>query len=223
MQRFLGLAHQQLVGAGFPGGLSAPELLATMVLSSGAALIVLWLVPGVAEHPLGWALPPLGALAPVLLVNERRGERVRALTRELPAVLDLAALCMAAGLSFPSAIELIASQCPRSSATRQALEQVLIDMRLGRTQQQALSDLAASFPADVVLQFVRAVTEASRRGAPIAEVLATQAEGARRQRSVRAEERAARAGVMLTMPLMMLVGCILILLVGPLLCAGLGL
>jgi tight adherence protein C len=62
---------------------------------------------------------------------------------------------------------------------------------------------------------VGAVVQAELRGNPVAHVLRIQAEVSRTRRSVRAEEAAAKAGVAMVAPLMMVFVCILILIVAP--------
>jgi tight adherence protein C len=64
------------------------------------------------------------------------------------------------------------------------------------------------------------VVQADQKGSPLAEVLASQAVTSRNRRSVATEEAAARAGVLMIVPLMLLMGCIVLLLVGPLIVTG---
>ena len=64
-------------------------------------------------------------------------------------------------------------------------------------------------------EFVNAIIQAEERGNPVAEVLLIQAGVSRQRRSVRAEELAARAGVAMVGPLFLLFGCIMLLVVAP--------
>ena len=61
----------------------------------------------------------------------------------------------------------------------------------------------------------KAVVQAEAKGTPLAEVLSIQARMLRMRRSVRAEESAAKAGLMMMGPLMMMFMCIILLLLGP--------
>ena len=65
------------------------------------------------------------------------------------------------------------------------------------------------------MEFVGSVIQAELRGNPIADVLKIQAEVARRKRTVRAEESAAKAGVAMLGPLILVFVAILILIVAP--------
>jgi len=69
-------------------------------------------------------------------------------------------------------------------------------------------------PTEAVREFVGAVVQAEEKGTPLAEVLRIQANILRMRRSVLAEEAASRAGVMMMIPLIMLLGSILVILLG---------
>jgi len=60
------------------------------------------------------------------------------------------------------------------------------------------------------------VVQAEEKGTPLADVLRVQARMLRMRRSVRAEEAAARAGLLMMIPLLMVFACVFLLLLGPL-------
>jgi len=91
----------------------------------------------------------------------------------------------------------------------------LQSLQLGRTRRRALEELAERVPSDAVVEFVGAVVQAELRGSPLVEVLRIQAEVSRRKRSVRAEELAAKAGVAMMGPLVLVFLAILLLIVAP--------
>ena len=62
---------------------------------------------------------------------------------------------------------------------------------------------------------MNALVQAEERGNPVAEVLSIQASSSRTRRSVRAEELAAKAGVKMTGPLMLVFLAVLGLIAGP--------
>jgi tight adherence protein C len=92
---------------------------------------------------------------------------------------------------------------------------LLQSLQLGRTRRQALEEFASRVPINSVLEFVGALVQAEMRGNPVVEVLRIQAEVSRRQRSVRAEEAASKAGVAMIGPLVLVFVAILILIVAP--------
>jgi tight adherence protein C len=145
-------------------------------------------------------------------------ERHKSVDRGLPAAIDLAALCMGAGLDFPGAIHHVVENMPdRNSPVRQELERILQELALGRTRQQALQSLSERVNTESVNEFVAAVVQAEKKGTALSTVLAIQATALRGRRSVLAEEAAARAGVMLMLPMLMMMVSISLILMGPLL------
>lgn len=159
----------------------------------------------------------LGPMLPTLQLRSRTKDRFKAVERGLPAAIDLASLCMSAGLDFPGAIKHVVANMPDDGApVRDELQRILQELSLGRTRKQALQGLADRVKSDAVQEFVASVMQAEEKGTPISVVLQIQATALRSRRSVLAEEAAARAGVLLMLPMMMIMGAIVLLLMGPL-------
>jgi tight adherence protein C len=125
---------------------------------------------------------------------------------------------MSAGSDFPSALKKVAEG--QTGVVAEEFRQVLFSLELGMTRRAALLALEKRAPVSEVSDLVKAIILAEQKGASVADALVAQARTSRQRRSVRAEESAAQAGVLLIGPLMLLVGCILILLVGPLIMAS---
>ncbi len=159
----------------------------------------------------------LGPLLPAMQLRSNTKARYKAVDRGLPAAIDLASLCMGAGLDFPGAIKHVVANMPeKSSPIRVELQRVLQELSLGRTRKQALQGLADRVQSDSVREFVAAIIQAEEKGTPISVVLSIQATALRGRRSVLAEEAAARAGVLLMLPMLMIMVAIVLLLMGPL-------
>ena len=124
---------------------------------------------------------------------------------------------MGAGLDFPGALRQVVDNMPAGpSPVREELTRLLQELRLGRTRKQALQSFASRVDTEAVREFVGAVVQSEDKGTPLSEILVIQAEVLRNRRSVLAEEAAARAGVMLMLPMLMMVVSIVLLLMGPL-------
>jgi tight adherence protein C len=193
-------------------------------------LVGLSIITGVTGLAAGWVLGVLsgmggllviacggfGAVAPSMTLSSTAADRFKDVNRRLPYAIDLLALAMGAGLDFPGAVRQVVE---KSGAPDDALVEeftlMLQGLQVGRTRKQALEDFADRVPSDPVKEFVGAVVQAELRGNPVANVLRIQAEVSRNRRSVRAEEAAAKAGVAMVAPLMMVFVCILILIVAP--------
>jgi len=159
---------------------------------------------------------PLFASFPYLLISGEAQRRLKQVNRGLPFTVDLMALAMSAGLDFPGAIRQVVEKASDSTdALVEEFTRVLQELQLGRTRKQALVDFMNRVPSDQVTEFVNAVIQAEERGNPVADVLQIQAGIARMRRSVRAEELAAKAGVAMVGPLFLLFGCIMLLVVAP--------
>jgi tight adherence protein C len=158
----------------------------------------------------------LGGAMPYMQITGIAQERMKNVARGLPYVIDLMALSMGAGLDFPGAVRQVVEKS--SNPDDPLVEEftlVLQTMSLGRTRREALLELARRAPIETVVEFVSSLVQAEERGNPVAEVLAIQAAVSRTRRSVKAEEMAAKAGVQMVLPLMLVFFCIMGLLMGP--------
>ena len=157
-------------------------------------------------------------LGPMLVSSQFAGERDRRfkeVSRGLPGEIDMTAMCMNAGMDFPGAVRLIVSQrTAEDDVLRDEFARILAELELGHTRAVALRSFESRVPTEAVREFVGAVVQAEEKGTPLAEVLRIQAGILRMRRTVLAEEAASRAGVMMMIPLMMLLGSILLILMG---------
>jgi len=199
-------------------GLTPDEYLALFMLSAiggaGAGAAIGQLLD------MGWLLVVVGVMlgtaAPYLVVSGEAQERLKQIGRGLPYVIDLMALGMGAGLDFPGAVrQVVDKSSNHEDPIVEELTLVLQTLNLGRTRKDAILELGRRAPAAAVMEFVNALVQAEERGNPVADVLAIQAQTSRARRSVRAEELAAKAGVKMTGPLMLVFLAVLGLIAGP--------
>ena len=199
-------------------GLSEDELAAASAMSAiaGAALALL----ASACFGISWALSPVafivGALAPWFRIRAIAAGRTKLVTRSLPGVIELAAMCMGAGLDFPSALRRIVESAatPREPIVEEILR-VLQELDLGCTRRSAMNGLAARVPSPEVRELVNSVLQAEDKGNPLARVLTIQAHTLRLRRSVAAEEAASEAALMLVGPMALIFICVIVLLLAP--------
>jgi tight adherence protein C len=123
---------------------------------------------------------------------------------------------MSAGLDFPGALRQVTEKtADKGDALYEELTRILQELELGRTRKQALLSFAERAPTESVRDFVSAVVQAEEKGNPLAEVLQIQATMLRMRRSIAAEESAARAGVLMMGPLMLIFCTIMMIILGP--------
>lgn len=211
-----------LVGAGEPWGLDRYEALALSFVC-GVLGALLGAFYGRGASTTAWILPGavVGAGLAQFRLQSLRAERFSGMSRELPAAIDLISLAMNAGADFPGAIRRVIKG--QKGVVTEELEHLLRSLDLGITRQGALLGLQERMPVEEVRDLVRAILLAEKKGSSVREALSQQASSSRQRRSVRAEEAATRAGLLLLFPLMLLMGCIMILLVGPLMVSGVSL
>ncbi len=209
---------RNLVMAGDLWGLTAAEVIAITLwcgvlgtllgfvytsLTGGGALFIV--VAGV-----------FGFVAPRLQISALARDRVRKIERSLPHVVDLLVLALGAGLDFPAALRQVVERASDPQApVIEELSLVLQELKLGRTRQQALEQLAMRAPCDPVRDLVAAAVQSEEQGTPLAGVLQTQASTTRQRRSTQAEETAAKAGTAMMLPMVLLFFAVLILIGGP--------
>lgn len=210
--------NKQLVYAGDFLGLNANDFLGLSVVSGVLSTLAALLLVNLADMTsiiVVFAVF-LGFYLPWLSVKGESQERFKSVNRSLPTSIDLAALCMGAGLDFPGALRQIVEKSSSNDAVLVGeLNRILQELELGHTRRKALEGLAERVPTEAVRDFVGTVVQAEEKGNPLAEVLTIQARMLRMRRSVMAEEAAAKAGVMMMGPLMMIFVCIILLLLGP--------
>lgn len=206
-------------------GLSADELFAMCVVSSltlGSIVTVTVRQAGVSNW-IAAASFVLGAMLPRMQLVEFIRNRTKLVARALPPAIEIASMCMSAGLDFPGALRMLSernSQKPTPLAREFSV--ILEQLDFGHTRKQALERFKERVPSRAVIDFVNAVIQAEQKGNPLARVLQVQGRMLSMRRSVAAEEAAARAGVLMIIPMVFLVSAILLLLMGPFLVKGIG-
>ncbi len=158
----------------------------------------------------------VGLALPYMQISGAAQDRLKDISRGLPYAIDLMALAMGAGLDFPGAVRQVVQKS--SNPEDPMVEEftlIMQSLNLGRTRKDALTEFAKRAPVDAVKEFCGSLIQAEERGNPVADVLQIQATGSRTRRSVRAEELAAKAGVAMVGPLMLVFAAIMMLILGP--------
>jgi tight adherence protein C len=130
------------------------------------------------------------------LGRRRQGQ----LLRELPFLLDMATLCVEAGLNLQGALQQAALHGPEGPL-RAELRHALADMRAGLPRLQALEELAERTGLAEVRSLVTALTQADQLGMSLGPLLRSQSEQRRAERFLRAEKQALEAPVKMLFPM----------------------
>ena len=208
---------EQITQAGDFLGLTVDEYLALCVLSFLAAAVAgATLGSMMNNYTIAVLCAPVGAVLPYMQISGYAQDRLKNISRGLPYVIDLMALAMGAGLDFPGAVrQVVEKSSDPNDPIVEEFTLIMQTLNLGRTRKEALQEFARRCPVEAVKEFVGALVQAEERGNPVADVLQIQATSSRTRRSVRAEELAAKAGVAMTGPLVLIFACVMILIMGP--------
>jgi tight adherence protein C len=148
-----------------------------------------------------------GLLLPRSLLDRRIRARRQQLEFEFPDALDLMVVCVEAGLSLEAAFVRVGQEVSHSHPRiGREFARVSDELRAGRGRADTLRDLGNRTDVDGVKSFAALVIQTEALGTSIAQTLRTYSAEMRETRYLKAEERAMRIPVMMTVPL---VACIL--------------
>lgn len=159
-----------------------------------------------------------GFLAPRAFIDNRADSRRKQLEREFPDALDLMVVCVEAGLGLEAAFVRVSDEV-HESHPRVSNELALIsqEMRAGRTRAEALRGFATRTDVPSVRSFAALLIQTDKLGTSIGQTLRTYSQEMREDRFMKAEEKAMRIPVLMTIPL---VACILPVIITSLLLPG---
>ena len=146
----------------------------------------------------------LGYVFPNLYCRMQTQDRYLSVVADLPFFIDLLALSTEAGLDFINAIQRIVDKA-QESVLADELNTVLKDIKLGRSRNDALKDLAVRLDIPEITSFVAVVNDADQTGASIAQVLKDQSQQMRLERFVRAEKAGAKASQTMLVPMIVFI------------------
>lgn len=153
------------------------------------------------------ALSALGWITPRAVVDNRAGARRTQLEQEFPDSLDLMVVCVEAGLGLEAAFVRVCEDVDESHPRiAEEFNRMSEELRAGRSRADALRNLAERADVDAVKSFVALLIQTDQLGTSVGQTLKTYAAEMREHRFLRAEEKAMRVPVLMTIPL---VACIL--------------
>lgn len=162
------------------------------------------------------ALTLVGAYFPHLHCQSSKTKRYQSVILDLPFYIDLLALAVEAGLDFVGAIQRVVDKSRDGSVLAEELKLVLRDIKLGRSREDSLRDLAKRLDINEITSFVGVVIDSDQTGVGIGTVLQQQSEQMRIQRFARAEKEGAKASQMILLPMMLFImPAVFIMVFGP--------
>ena len=208
--------------AGNPGRIDASTFLATRFVGAavfGGLLLLISNLPTV-NWPFGRVFlvvsifTLLGFFFPQLWLGSRISRRQNEVRKALPDALDLLTICVEAGLGFEAAMSKVADKWENELSLM--FGRCIREIQLGKTQREALRDMADRIGLPELTSFVAAVIQSQLLGVSMAKVLRIQSDQMRLKRRQRAEEEAHKAPVKMIIPMALLTfPSIMIILMAP--------
>ena len=186
--------------------LALPAIFMGVILWKGSNLSIMKL------YLFGSGLAVLGLYLPNVFVSAKADRRRQELTNGFPDALDLMLVCVEAGLALEAAFARVGSEMIRSHPLlAQVIGTVVLELRAGRSREEALRRMADRAGVDEIRAFATLLIQSDKLGSSVAQTLRIYAAEMREKRRMRAEEKAHRLPVLLSVPL---VACMLPTMIG---------
>jgi tight adherence protein C len=181
------LATRFIIAAIFGGGLLMVAIFSTNDWSFGRKFltVVIFLV--------------LGFFFPQLWLQGRINARQAEVRKAMPDALDLLTICVEAGLGFDAAMSKVSEKWENELSVM--FGRCIREVQLGKTQREALRDMADRLGLPELTSFVAAVIQSQTLGVSLAKVLRIQSDQMRMKRRQFAEELAHQAPVKMIIPM----------------------
>jgi tight adherence protein C len=145
----------------------------------------------------------LGFKAPDFYLSNKAGKRAGQVLDTLPDALDLLTISVEAGLGFDAAI--VKMHEKMKGALAEEFKRAAGEQRVGKSRVESLRGIIERVEQKELHNFIAAIIQADQLGVSMSKVLRIQSEQLRMERRQRAEEKAAKAPVMIMLPT---IGCI---------------
>jgi len=171
-----------------------PTIVVTLCFSMGWSLNTMF-IWGVVAAALGFYIPRL-------ILKRKIAGRQQRITWALADALDLMVIAVEAGLGLNAALNRVGEELKDLHPDMQKeLEMVNLEIRVGRSREEALRNLTERTGVDDIRSFVALLIQADRFGSSIAKAVRVFADSLRTKRRQRAEQASAKAALKLLIPL----------------------
>ena len=183
-----------------------PSLLVFVLIGSGKPLSFLKL------YIFGSIAALAGLYLPALFVRARADRRREALVNGFPDSLDLMLICVESGLGLEAALDRVGMEMVLAHPdVSRLLTTTTLRLRAGATRSDALRRMADDAGVDEIRSFSTLLIQSDKLGTSIGMTLRIYAAEMRERRRMRAEEKAHRLPVLISIPL---VTCMLPTMIG---------
>ena len=153
-----------------------------------------------------------GLYVPALFVRAKADRRKEAIVNGFPDALDLMLVCVEAGLGLEAALNRVGREMAVSHPLiSKLLTTATLQLRAGASRETALRKMAEAARVEEVGSFATLLIQSDKLGTSVATTLRVYAKEMRERRRMRAEEKAHRIPVLISIPL---VTCMLPVMIG---------
>ncbi len=154
----------------------------------------------------------LGLFVPSMILSSKTDRRKQAILNGFPDSLDLMLVCVEAGLGLEAALDRVGREVTVSAPlVAQLLTTATLQLRAGASRESALRRMADTAGIDEIRSFSTLLIQSDKLGSSIGAALRIYATEMRDKRRMRAEEKAHRIPVLISIPL---VACLLPVMIG---------
>jgi tight adherence protein C len=212
--------QKQLLHAGYRSPDAATVFRSIQITSLVFLPSVIMILCYVLQRPLnnlliwGVVAAAIGFYLPRLFLRNRIAGRQQRITWGLADALDLLVICVEAGLGLNAALVRVGRELKAvHPEIHEEFELVNLEIRVGRSRDDALRNLAERTGVDDLRSFVALMIQADRYGSSIGRAVRVFSESLRTKRRQRAEQAAQKATLKLLFPLTMFLFPVIIMIV----------
>lgn len=163
-------------------------------------------------YAIGSILALLGLYLPNLFIQARADRRREEIVNGFPDCLDLLLICVESGLGIEAAMDRVGREMVISHPlVAKLLSITTLQLRAGASREDAFRKLADEASVDEIRSFTTLLIQSDKLGTSIATTLRVYADEMRERRRMRAEEKAHRLPVLISIPLVV---CMLPVMIG---------
>lgn len=145
-----------------------------------------------------------GLYVPNVIVGGRADRRKQEILNGFPDALDLMLVCVEAGLGIDACFARVGQEIvDLHPKLAELFASVSLELRAGRPRSEALKNMAKRSGVEEIQSFATLVVQSDKLGASIGQALKVYAGEMREARRMRAEEKAHRLPVLLSIPLVL--------------------
>ncbi len=169
-------------------------------------------------YVIGGVLAILGLYLPNIFVRAKADRREEEIRNGFPDCLDLMLVCVEAGLGLEAAMDRVGREMVKAHPlVSRLLSEATLQLRAGANREDALRRMGEQSGVDEIRSFSTLLIQSDKLGTSVADTLRVYANEMREKRRLRAEEKAYRLPVLISIPLVV---CMLPVMIGVLMMPG---